>query len=114
MCRGFRERFLFRDEAFPGAALSPVISLCSSVWRRVVPSARDCQRGASGSLPFRSLSGTFFGFDSFEGFADSIVKDQQMGGADIDCKRPGGMNDTSYELVASKVRSFRLQNVQLH
>jgi hypothetical protein len=60
------------------------------------------------------LKKTFHGFDSFEGFADSIVKDQQMGGADIDCKRPGGMNETSYELVASKAIAFRLQNVRLH
>jgi hypothetical protein len=61
----------------------------------------------------QNIKKTFYGFDSFEGFADSIVKDQQMGGVDIECKRPGGMNKTSYELVASKVKSFRLQNVQL-
>jgi hypothetical protein len=61
----------------------------------------------------QNLKKTFYGFDSFEGFADSIVKDQQLGGADIECKRPGGMNETSYELVGSKVKSFRLQNVQL-
>lgn len=60
-----------------------------------------------------NLNKTFFGFDSFEGFAGSIVKDQWLGGADIEYKRPGGMNETSYELVASKVKSFRLQNVQL-
>jgi hypothetical protein len=46
-----------------------------------------------------SVSKTFFGYDSFQGFEDTIVKDQQMGGADIECKRPGGMNETSYELV---------------
>ena len=56
----------------------------------------------------------FHGFDSFKGFAESIVKDQQMGGADIECKRPGGMNETSYELVANKIKSFRLENVRLH
>ncbi len=56
----------------------------------------------------QNLKKTFFGFDSFEGFPESIVKDQQMGGADIKCKRPGGMNETSYELVAGKVKSFRL------
>jgi hypothetical protein len=61
----------------------------------------------------QNLKKTFFGYDSFEGFAERIVKDQQMGGADIECKRPGGMNETSYELVASKLKSFRLQNVQL-
>jgi len=56
---------------------------------------------------------TFFGYDSFQGFEDTIVKDQQMGGADIECKRPGGMNETSYELVAGKVKAFQLQNVRL-
>jgi hypothetical protein len=57
---------------------------------------------------------TLHGFDSFEGFADSIVGDLQLGGADIDCKHPGGMNETSYELVIGKVRLFNLRNVQLH
>jgi len=61
----------------------------------------------------QNLTKTFYGFDSFEGFADSIVKDQMLGGADLECKRPGGLNETSYELVERKVRSFRLQNVQL-
>ncbi|MGJ5820945.1 TylF/MycF/NovP-related O-methyltransferase [Paludibaculum fermentans] len=54
------------------------------------------------------------GFDSFEGFAESIVSDQQLGGADIDCKHPGGMNETSYELVAGKLKLFGLHNVELH
>ena len=61
----------------------------------------------------QNVKKTFIGYDSFEGFEDSIVKDQQMGGADIECKRPGGMNETSYELVANKVKAFGLQNVQL-
>jgi hypothetical protein len=56
----------------------------------------------------------FRGFDSFEGFAASIVKDQELGGAYIDTKRPGGMNDTSYELVAAKVAAFQLENVRLY
>jgi len=56
---------------------------------------------------------TFFGYDSFEGFPDSIAEDQNMGGADIEGKRPGGMNETSLELVASKLKLFHLGNVRL-
>ncbi len=56
---------------------------------------------------------TFFGYDSFEGFPDSIVKDQNMGGADLEGKRPGGMNETSLELVAGKVKLFHMENVRL-
>jgi len=56
----------------------------------------------------------FHGFDSFEGFAESIVKDQLLGGAELDYKRPGGMNETSKEYVAAKLTRFGLGNVQLH
>jgi O-methyltransferase len=62
----------------------------------------------------QGIKKTIHGFDSFEGFAESIAKDMELGGADIECKRPGGMNETSYELVAGKVRLFHLENVQLH
>lgn len=54
------------------------------------------------------------GFDSFEGFAESIVDDLRLGGVDLAYKHPGGMNETSYELVFEKVRLFKLQNVRLH
>lgn len=62
----------------------------------------------------QGLNKTLFGFDSFEGFAESIVRDQEMGGADIECKRPGGMNETSYDLVANKVKALHLKNVRLY
>lgn len=61
----------------------------------------------------QGINKTFIGYDSFEGFEESIVKDQQMGGASIACKRPGGMNETSYELVANKLKTFRVRNVQI-
>ena len=88
--------------------------------RRIPGDIAECgvYRGAS-LIPMavwvtqNKINKTLFGFDSFEGFADSIVKDQSMGGADIDHKHPGGMNETSLELVESKLRSFRLQNVRL-
>jgi hypothetical protein len=54
------------------------------------------------------------GFDSFEGFPENILKDVNLGEAYIDCKRPAGMNETSYELVFAKLRLFGLSNVQLH
>lgn len=62
----------------------------------------------------QGIKKSIHGFDSFEGFDHSIVADMRLGGADIECKQPGGMNETSYELVAGKIRTFRLKNVQLH
>lgn len=93
---------------------------CLEMTRGVTGDVAECgvYRGAS-LIPMAvwaretNLQKTFFGFDSFEGFAESIVKDQQMGGADIECKHPGGMNETSYELVAGKLKAFDLHNVQL-
>jgi hypothetical protein len=61
----------------------------------------------------QKIAKTLYGFDSFEGFADDIVQDMELGGAELDCKRPGGMNETSYEVVAKKVKLFGLQNVRL-
>jgi len=57
---------------------------------------------------------TLHALDSFEGFASSIVKDMELGGEDIDHKHPGGMNETSYDLVAGKVSRFGLNNVRIH
>lgn len=64
-------------------------------------------------LTQKGIPKTLYGFDSFEGFPDSISTDIQLGGADLDYKRPGGMNQTSRELVANKVRLFGLQNVRI-
>lgn len=56
---------------------------------------------------------TLYGFDSFEGFPDSIATDIQLGGAHLEYKRPGGMNQTSRGLVANKARLFGLKNVRI-
>ena len=65
-------------------------------------------------LTQQGIPKTIHGFDSFEGFAESITKDMAMGGADIEHKHPGGMNETSFELVSGKAEVFRLRNIQLH
>jgi O-methyltransferase len=62
----------------------------------------------------QGLPKNLHGFDSFEGFASSIVRDMELGGEDIDHKHPGGMNETSYDLVAGKVKCFGLTNVHIH
>src|SRR5277367_390274 len=54
-----------------------------------------------------------FGFDSFEGFPDSIKDDIATGGAELYDKRVGGMNETSLELVKRKLDTFDLSNVEL-
>jgi O-methyltransferase len=56
----------------------------------------------------------FHGFDSFEGFAPTIANDLKLGGAPLSVKLPGGMNETSYDLVAAKVKALKLRNVQLY
>ena len=54
------------------------------------------------------------GFDSFEGFPESIQIDLELGGANLDSdKKVGGLSETSLELVQSKVDRFHLTNVEL-
>src|SRR6266478_8336771 len=54
------------------------------------------------------------GFDSFEGFPESIQIDLELGGANLDSdKKVGGLSETSLELVQSKVDRFDLTNVEL-
>lgn len=59
------------------------------------------------------LGKMLYGFDSFEGFAPSVVEDLELGGTNDEYKQPGVMNDTSYDLVAGKIRTFRLDHVTL-
>jgi hypothetical protein len=59
------------------------------------------------------LAKRFYGFDSFEGFAESVVIDRELGGTHPEWKNPGVMNNTSFEMVASKVERFGLTNVEL-
>jgi O-methyltransferase len=61
----------------------------------------------------QGINKTLFGFDSFEGFADSVVDDLQFGGTNDEWKQPGVMNDTSYARVAAKIKVFGLRNIVL-
>jgi len=55
-----------------------------------------------------------FGFDSFQGFDDSVAKDVALGGSKDDQRKVGGFADTSRELVSEKLRMFAVeQNVTL-
>lgn len=52
-----------------------------------------------------------FGFDSFEGFDNSILLDIGMGGPPEANKRVGGFRETSCSIVLDKLRRFRMENV---
>jgi len=54
-----------------------------------------------------------FGFDSFQGFDDSILLDISMGGPSDPYKRVGGWRETSCSKVMAKLRRFRIDNVTL-
>jgi hypothetical protein len=56
---------------------------------------------------------TIFGFDSFRGFDSSVKRDLLLGGTDVEVKRVGGFDNTSYSLVQRKLDAFRLDNVRL-
>jgi hypothetical protein len=62
----------------------------------------------------QNLGKTVFGFDSFQGFDESVKADLQLGGTDLEAKRVGGFSDTSLALVQHKLDAFRLRNVRLH
>jgi hypothetical protein len=62
----------------------------------------------------QGIDKTFHGFDSFEGFAPGISKDLLLGGAPLSCKLPGGMSETSYQLVSAKAKALQLRNVRLY
>jgi hypothetical protein len=61
----------------------------------------------------QGINKKLYGFDSFEGFAPSVVEDLLLGGTNEEWKVPGNMNGTSLELVASKAEVFGLSNVTL-
>jgi O-methyltransferase len=50
------------------------------------------------------------GFDSFEGFPESVAIDATLGGTHKEWKIRGVMNETSYDLVFSKLRRFRVDD----
>lgn len=55
-----------------------------------------------------------YGFDSFEGFGDTILGDLDLERSEVDPQmRASGFSDTSYKLVADKARRFGLSGVRL-
>lgn len=61
----------------------------------------------------QKISKMLYGFDSFEGFAGSVVNDLALGGTNPEWKRPGAMNETSLNLVLVKAQRFGLINIKL-
>lgn len=57
-------------------------------------------------LKQNNIGKRLLGFDSFEGFPDSVSVDATLGGTNANWKRPGVMSNTSDELVLSKLRRF--------
>jgi len=47
-----------------------------------------------------------FGFDSFQGFDESVTKDMALGGSKDEQRKVGGFSETSEELVGGKLRLF--------
>jgi O-methyltransferase len=64
-------------------------------------------------LKQRNASKTIWGFDSFQGFDASIVRDIALGGEQVDMKRLRGFDDTSLALVNKKANVFGLRNVRI-
>jgi hypothetical protein len=50
-----------------------------------------------------------FGFDSFEGFDDSVKKDIALGGSKHQDRKVGGLSETSEALVSDKLRLFSVE-----
>jgi O-methyltransferase len=58
----------------------------------------------------KGWSKKLIGFDSFEGFDESIAHDIKIGGTDIEVKKMGGMNTTSYEMVSDELARLGLSD----
>lgn len=55
-----------------------------------------------------------YGFDSFEGFGDTIESELSLERSEVDpAMQASGFSDTSYQLVFEKARRFKLTNVRL-
>lgn len=62
-----------------------------------------------------SIDKHIYGFDSFEGFDDSVNTDIELGGEDDIEKRKGGFSDTSKEFVESRIKILCVEDqVTLH
>lgn len=59
-------------------------------------------------LKQHGIEKTVYGFDSFEGFDESVSIDIGLGGRDIFSKHVGGLGDTSYEELMQKIARFGL------
>jgi O-methyltransferase len=60
-------------------------------------------------LKQKRISRHIFGFDSFQGFDDSVRKDVALGGEEHDDKTVGGLSETSTALVRDKLRLFGVE-----
>jgi hypothetical protein len=103
-----------------GANINNILALLERA-RNVEGDIAECGvfRGASLAVmglwvTQQGIDKTIHGFDSFKGFSPTIAKDIEMGGLPLNAKRPGGMSETSYGLVYSKVSALRLHNIKLH
>jgi len=61
----------------------------------------------------RGCGKRLIGFDSFEGYDNSILLDISMDAPDEPCKRVGAFRNTSSAVVLGKLRRFRADNVTL-
>jgi O-methyltransferase len=57
------------------------------------------------------LRKSVMGFDSFEGFGESIALDLQLGGQTSVDKQVGGFNETSVELILERIERLGLEHV---
>jgi O-methyltransferase len=60
-------------------------------------------------LQQKGISKHIFGFDSFQGFDDSVKKDIALGGIKDEQRKVGGFSDTSEALVRDKLRLFGVE-----
>jgi O-methyltransferase len=57
----------------------------------------------------RGIRKHIFGFDSFQGFDNSVSKDVSLGGTRDPQRRIGGFSETSEALVSGKLRAFDVE-----
>jgi O-methyltransferase len=60
-------------------------------------------------LQQKKINKHVFGFDSFQGFDESVEKDIALGGSKDEQRKVGGFSETSEELVGGKLRLFGVE-----
>jgi hypothetical protein len=60
-------------------------------------------------LQQKKINKHVFGFDSFQGFDESVEKDIALGGSKDEQRKVGGFSQTSEELVSGKLRLFGVE-----